>query len=118
MASAAVFYAQLAWPWRILAFALIGIYTGYCWRLQRRQRGELVWGSIWSWIDSSDSKRVLQLRHATVWPAFIALRFYDEERQRHIDFTLLPDSFPLMDDSRRLRVHLRHFPVFDAADVQ
>ncbi len=115
IATAAIFHAQLSWPLRFSFIGLIGAYTGYCWRVQKRQRGMLQWHSGWSWIDDKNVKRTLQLRHATVWPGLIALRFYDAGRKRHIAFTLLPDSFVSTDDARRLRVHLRHFPVFDSS---
>jgi hypothetical protein len=54
---------------------------------------------------------VLLLERATVWPSFIALRFRDRSSGKRQFFTLLPDSLEV-DMQRRLRLHLRHMPVF------
>lgn len=117
IAIAAIFYAQLSWLSRCVLVALVFLYAGYCWYVQRVQRGVLQWHSTWLWIDAHNEKYALQLRHSTVWPGLIALQFDDVERQRRIAFTLLPDSFSFADDARRLRAHLHHFPVFDVDDA-
>lgn len=115
-ALAAIFYAQLAWPSHVLLVTFAVSYAGYCWRIQKRQRGVLQWRSAWFWSDEKGEERALQLRHTTVWPGLIAMRFYDIERRRHFALTLFADSFIAPDSARSLRVHLNHFPVFNLSE--
>jgi hypothetical protein len=62
------------------------------------------------WIDRYRVERVLLLQQATLWPAFILLRFRDEKTGKTQVFTLLQDSLEA-DRQRRLRVYLRHMSV-------
>lgn len=126
-AFAAIFYAELSWPLRLLLALLIVIYSGYCWMGQQRQRGVLQWRSDWRWQGADNIERKLQLRQFTVWPGLIVLAFADMQsgdvrRGKKFVLTLLADSFKnatndlnASDDARRLRVHLNHFPVFDSS---
>lgn len=114
VALAAIFHAQLSWPLRASLAMLICGYGVYCGRMQRRQHGILQWRSAWFWSSLEGKEQVLKLRHCTVWPGLIAMRFYDVERKRHFALMLFADSFVAADSARNLRVHLRHFPVFDS----
>lgn len=73
--------------------------------------GCLLWQSdTWLWIGTTH-ERVLALRHATLWPGLIVLRFCEEGSGTARTFSLLPDSLT-HEMQRRLRMHLRHMPVF------
>lgn len=116
----AIFYAELLGPLRVLLATLTLLYTGYCWRVQTRQRGILQWRSVWFWRGADGIERALRLRHSTVWPGLIVLVFSgitprDAGRAQNFVLTLFADSFE-NDCARRLRVHLNHFPVFDTGD--
>jgi hypothetical protein len=115
-ALAAIFYAKLTWPLRLLLSMIVLIYSGYCMRAQRVQRGVLYWRSLWFWREANGAERALNLRHSTVWPGLIVLVFRDIERRniwrsRNFVLTLCADSCD-RDSARRLRMHLHHFPVF------
>ncbi len=112
LAFTALSYSELTLQLHLLlAGATLG-YAVYCWRTQRRQRGELQWRSTWRWHDAA-GERSLQLQRCTVWPGLIVLVFSETQRRKKWVFTLLPDSFAHADDARRLRAHLLHFPVFE-----
>ncbi|HSB96901.1 MAG TPA: protein YgfX [Spongiibacteraceae bacterium] len=85
------------------------------WRalLQRHAQspGCLLWQSdTWLWSGATH-ENLLTLRHATVWPGLIVLRFCEEGSGKTRVFSLLPDNLT-SDMQRRLRMHLRHMPVF------
>jgi hypothetical protein len=115
---AAIFYAALEWPLRLLLVLLVLIYSGCCWRTQRRQRGVLQWRSVWFWRGVDGIERAMRLSHSTVWPRLIVLTFREIKRGQHEQnfvLTLFADSLD-MECARRLRVYLNHFPVFDALE--
>jgi hypothetical protein len=113
-AGAALFYADLPVLVRIAAAALALSYAAYCRHLQARQRGRLQWRETWLWQPQEGVERMLQLRSATLWPGLIVLVFRDAATRRALTFALWRDSLHA-DDGRRLRVSLRHAPVFGAA---
>lgn len=114
-ALAAIFYAQLSGLPRLLLVLVTLFYAGYCWHMQRRQRGILQFRSAWLWRAEDGGERALQLRHATVWPGLLVLSFRDIERRQKFVLTLFADSFADLragESARHLRVYLNHFPVF------
>ena len=71
----------------------------------------LVWdGAGWLWLCGAEARPAL-LRRATLWPGLLLLDFRCEGSRRPHPVLLLPDS-AAADDLRRLRVYLRHLPVF------
>ncbi len=110
-AIAATLVADLPRLWRI--GAVIGElgYTGYCLRQQARQRGRLQWREGWRWQPHDGIEQLLQLQSATVWPGLIVLVFRDAVARRSLTLALWRDSLDA-DAARRLRVVLRHSPVF------
>jgi hypothetical protein len=67
-------------------------------------------GEQW-WLVINGEQTALQLRHATTWQCLVSLGFTEADTTRSHRLVLLPDSCSA-DDLRRLRVLLRHFPVF------
>ena len=71
----------------------------------------LFWdGAGWIWRRGDERCPVL-LRRATIWPGFILLDFCCPRGGGQRTLLLLPDS-AASDTLRRLRVYLRHLPVF------
>jgi hypothetical protein len=107
----AIFHSAIDGYLRWLCAALLLLHWSILWRRHSRSAGCLIWDSSgWLWIAAA-RENVLLLEHATVWPGFIALRFRDQSSAKRQFFTLLPDSLEV-DMRRRLRLHLRHMPVF------
>lgn len=102
-----------------LRMALILAATVYTLYLLRRHTGlwgraacsALLWdGAGWIWRRGDERCPVL-LRRATIWPGFILLDFRCLRGGGQRTLLLLPDS-AASDALRRLRVYLRHLPVF------
>lgn len=109
----------------VLFYLLYGLrgHTGLCGALACTA---LRWdGAVW-WWRGGDGDEPVSLRRATLWPGFILLEFRTEHRGSTRMFSvstllartrsrrvllLLPDSASAH-ALRRLRVHLRHLPVF------
>jgi len=72
----------------------------------------LCWdGAGWIWWRGGEQRPVL-LQRATIWPGFVLLVFRCARGGGRRALLLLPDS-AARDTLRRLRVYLRHLPVFD-----
>jgi membrane-bound toxin of toxin-antitoxin system len=107
----AIFYSAIDGYLRLLCAALLLVHWRILLRRHSRLSGHLIWGSGgWLWVEPA-RENLLLLMHATVWPGFIALRFRDGSSGKQLFFSLLPDSLEV-DMQRRLRLHLRHMPVF------
>jgi hypothetical protein len=111
--------ARTALPWPALALTAVAV-CGDTLLALRRHTGwwgkpaatALRWdGSGWLWIDAGGRHTALTLRHATLWRGLILLRFRCAATGKNRVLALLPDSAE-RDALRRLRVHLRHLPVF------
>jgi hypothetical protein len=73
----------------------------------------LLWdGAVWFWLDGGGQQPVV-LQQAALWPGLIALEFRRAGSRRRCALLLLPDSADA-DAQRRLRIYLRHLPVFGA----
>lgn len=96
--------------------ALLVIHLLYSLRRETRCSGLLSWRSgQWLWMDGHAREHRLYLRAATAWRVSIVLRFREQDGGAQV-FTLLPDS-AARDALRRLRVGLRHMPVFEGDDA-
>ncbi len=95
---------------RLLLAAAVCARLVFWLRHQRVLRGVLLWrDGCWFWVDDG-GEYSLQLRAATLWPGLIVLRMRESTGRSRV-FTLLADSSD-RDAQRRLRVCLRHLPVF------
>jgi len=93
--------------------------TSYIVRVLRRHTGlggradcsALMWdGAGWQWLCGRERRPVVLLR-STVWPGFLLLNFRCARTGKACVLLLLPDS-AATNSLRRLRVYLRHLPVF------
>ncbi|MDB6061079.1 MAG: hypothetical protein JWM78_1182 [Verrucomicrobiaceae bacterium] len=111
VALAAIWFAAIP----VLARAGLGllalIYAGYCIRTECQQCGRLQWREGGLWQLNAGAERALELRAATLWPGLLVLSFKEAATRRNLTLTLWRDSLHA-DDARKLRVHLRHLPVF------
>lgn len=115
-ALAAIFHATVPIVLRAWLATAALLYAWFCLRTHRRQRGRLLWHEGWIWIRFDGVECALQLRSATLWPGLIVLQFRDlqtdaAKTRRSLTFTLWRDSLD-SEAARRLRVYLRHAPVF------
>lgn len=106
----------------ILALLLLVVVWHSVYSLKRYcQSGSYYWVSRCDYVDRvwclqfSDCQRVVELRSATVWRYLIAMNFACAETGRVYHVVLLPDSGD-RHQLRRLRVLLRHLPVFGVVD--
>lgn len=114
-AGAAICHADLPWWLRGILLACAAFYLASTLQRQARLRGTLRWrDGGWSWRDCEGAEQSLRLREAVLWPGLIALDFVDAENGRRWPLTIVADSADA-DSLRRLRVCLRHLPVFGAA---
>jgi hypothetical protein len=96
---------------KLALLAALGLYLTALLRRQRRPRCRgLRWdGERWRLIGADGRSAVLRLRRAVVWPLLLVLEF---RGAGHTEFVLLlPDSAE-PEQLRRLRVYLRHLPVY------
>lgn len=110
-AAAAVLHAAIPWPAKLAAIgalSAIALWTGCS---QSRSRGRLRWREGWTWTGGDGDERPLRLRSATLWPGLIVLDFAFADARGGLTLTLWRDSLDA-DAARRLRIHLRHSPVF------
>jgi Membrane-bound toxin component of toxin-antitoxin system len=115
-ALAAIGYSALAGYWRAFAVALLLTQFGVVLYRCMQPPGCLLWrAGRWLWIDARADEQILSLQHAVVWPGCILLRFRAQTTGKNHIFPLLHDSFDAA-LQRRLRLYLRHMPVFEADD--
>lgn len=108
----AIFSSALPLDWQLPLGAALLFHLSYLLRRHRQGGGWLAWrGEHWSWRDQDDHEYILHLRQATLWRGLVVLRFSDPLHRRARVFALLADSLEA-DAQRRLRIGLRHMPVF------
>lgn len=109
----AILQAAVPLSLRLALSAALSLHLLHLLRVAARCRGCLSWrGEYWLWAGGGASAgRFLRLRQATAWPGLIVLRFREWPRGAEEVFVLLPDS-AAPDAQRRLRIALRHMPVF------
>jgi hypothetical protein len=111
-ALAAIFLSAVDWRGQLLCALLLLAHLGLLLHRHRQQSGYLIWrASGWLWIDRQGEECVLDLQSTSVWPSLIVLRFRTAKTGKVCTFTLLRDSLAV-DAQRRLRIYLRHMPVF------
>lgn len=100
---------------------MVLILAVFAWTLNLLRRHTGLWGRAdcsalfwdgagWIWRRGDEHDPVL-LRRATIWPGFVLLDFRGARDGGRRVLLLLPDS-AAKDALRRLRVYLRHLPVF------
>lgn len=109
---------RTALPWVLRAVLMLAALI-YGARLLRRHTGwwgapdcsALLWdGAGWSWL-RADDWRPMRLQQATLWSGLLVLSFRCARTGARRTLVLLPDS-AAAHALRRLRVYLRHLPVF------
>jgi hypothetical protein len=116
-ALAAVWYSAIDGHARLFFALLLLVHLCVLLRRCARSPGILVWrGETWCWIDRSAHELELNLQQATLWPGLMVLRFSEQDTQKTRVFVLLHDSVD-SDTQRRLRMYLRHLPVFAKRDI-
>jgi hypothetical protein len=96
---------------KLALLAALGLYLTLLFRRQRRPRCRgLRWdGERWLLIGADGRSAALCLHRAVVWPLLLVLEFRGTGRRESV--LLLPDSAE-PEQLRRLRVYLRHLPVY------
>lgn len=119
LALAAIVYSSLPLAWQVTAGVPVCGYAVVQQRRLCRQRGTLSWCERWQWLEVDAEGRplhpvrALTLRAAVIWPGLVVLRFHEvHARRRTLTLALCGDSLAAA-DMRRLRAHLRHWPVFE-----
>ena len=110
IAIAALCYGTIPIALRAAGIVAVLLYSGDGLRRLQLCSGWLSWRDSWMWR-TANTERALELRSTTLWPGLIVLSFIDAASRRPLTMTLWRDSVAA-DDARRLRVWLRHFPVF------
>jgi hypothetical protein len=109
---AAILYSAVDWRGQLVCTLLLLGHLGLLLHCHTQLAGCLMWRTGgWLWTDYRGAECVLELQSAALWPGLIVLRFRVAATGKIRIFTLLHDSFAA-DMQRRLRVYLRHMPVF------